>query len=64
MKVETAKKILEAQERIDRELTGEYGFRQERFLKVLQNLSQDQRSTVLDYLGVCIEIHLKRQLQA
>lgn len=43
MNVETAKRILDAQEQIDRELTAEYGLRQKRFLEVLEYLAENQK---------------------
>ena len=58
---ETAKRILEAQERIrmDSVLAGEYQAAHGAFLEMLPQLTQAHQEILLDYLGVCVEMHLR-----
>ncbi|MBQ9147940.1 MAG: hypothetical protein IJX69_00025 [Oscillospiraceae bacterium] len=61
MNQEVARKILQIQEtvRSDLDLMAEHQSKQEAFLALLSDLSQDQQDVLLDYLGVGIEIHLR-----
>ena len=54
-------RILDVQEMIqsDDVLMGEYESVQAAFLEMLPQLTEAQRDTLLDYLGVCVEIHLR-----
>ena len=61
MRQTTAKRILDIQEmlRADTTLMDEYRERHTEFLAMLLKLNEDQKSVLMDYLGVCIEIHLR-----
>lgn len=59
MNQETVRNILDAQEQLASGLLGEYYVRQKEFLQILDNISKDKRDVILDYLGICVEIHLK-----
>ena len=61
MNQETAKRILEAQEqiRLDTVLTGEYRAAHGAFLEMLPQLTRLQQAVLMDYLGVCVEMHLR-----
>ena len=56
-----AERIQNIQERIqsDSDLMGEYNTHHARFLQMQDELSESQREILMDYLGVCIEIHLR-----
>ena len=56
---ETAMKILDAQEKLDKELMNEYRERHDLFLQLLYRLQEKEQNILMDYLGVCLEIHLK-----
>ena len=47
-----------------RQLMDEHGARNERFLEVVQSLSEEQQTAIYDYLGVLIEMHLRMLEQA
>lgn len=53
--------ILDVQEQIraDQMLLSEYETAQKAFLAMLTQLTDAQRDILLDYLGVCVEIHLR-----
>ena len=57
----TARGILDTQEKVcaDEFLATEYRTAQAAFLKMLPHLPQDQQDTIMDYLGVCVELHLR-----
>ena len=57
----SAERIMELQEQIqsDFALMGEYKRHHAKFLEMLHSLSQDQQDILTNYLGVCIEIHLR-----
>ena len=61
MNQDAVKQILDIQEQIrtDTVLMGEYEAAQTEFLKLLSELAENQQNILLDYLGVCIEIHLR-----
>ena len=64
-----AKKILELQDvvRIDpeyRQLVAEHEVLNTRLLSQLETMTPSQQSAVMDYIGLCIEIHLKLLSQA
>lgn len=54
-------RIMDIQERIqsDADLMGEYNIHHAKFLAVLDELTESQQDILMDYLGICIEIHLK-----
>ena len=56
-----AKRILDVQERIfaGNPLGEEYRATQTAFLAMLPELTEAQREILLDYLGVCVELHLE-----
>ena len=63
MKQTTAYKILDIQEamKIDgsyKPLFAEYRCKNDRFLKCLKTLPQEQADTVMDYIGVLTELHM------
>ena len=69
MRKELSKKILQLQEaamedETYRQLMDEHGVRNERFLQVVQSLSEEQQTAIFDYLGVLIEMHLRMLEQA
>ena len=69
MRKELSKKILQLQEaamedETYRQLMDEHGARNERFLEVVQSLSEEQQTAIYDYLGVLIEMHLRMLEQA
>ena len=61
MKQLTAKRILDIQECIltDNTRVEEYKVTQTAFLTMLPELTEVQRDILLDYLGVCVELHLQ-----
>ena len=59
MTKETVKKILDAYENLDIELMKEYSEKHDLFLELLSELQERERNIVMDYFGVCIEVHLK-----
>ena len=68
MDVSAARKIIEVQEVLllderYQQLNAEYDLYGRQFAEVLRELSPRQRSVVEDYLGVCVEMHL-RMLEA
>lgn len=61
MNQDTANRILDIQEQIREDvlLMREYEDAQAAFLELVSELSGEQRNVLLDYLGVCVEIHLR-----
>ena len=57
----SAQRVLDIQERIqsDADLMGEYNIHHAKLLAVLDELTESQQDILMDYLGICIEIHLK-----
>ena len=57
----STERILNIQERIqsDSELMGEYNVHHARFLQMQNELTESQQEILMNYLGICIEIHLK-----
>ena len=69
MSREASRKLLQLQEaamedETYRQLMDEHGARNERFLEVVQSLSEEQQTAINDYLGVLIEMHLRMLEQA
>ena len=58
---ETAKRIVDLQEKIqsDTLLMDEYRELHARFIQMQAEINENQRNILMDYLGICIEIHLK-----
>ena len=58
---ETAKRIVDLQEKIqsDTLLMDEYRELHARFIQLQTEINENQRNILMDYLGICIEIHLK-----
>ena len=54
-------RILDIQEWIqsDSDLMGEYREHHARFLGMLDELTEVQQEILMNYLGICIEMHLK-----
>ena len=59
MTPETVKRILDAQENLDPELLREYAKHQQLFLELLHRMPEREQHILIDYLGICLEIHLK-----
>ena len=57
----STERILNIQERIqsDSELMGEYNVHHARFLQMQNELTESQQEILMNYLGICIEIHLR-----
>lgn len=57
----TVNRILDVQElvRTDQPLMADYESRQLAFLEILPELTEKQKNILLDYLGVCVEVHLR-----
>ena len=57
----TAQRILDIQEKIcaDQVLMVEYRTAQTAFLEMLPHLPQAQQDIIMNYLGVCVELHLR-----
>ena len=69
MSREASRKLLQLQEatmedETYRQLMDEHGARNERFLEVVQSLSEEQQTAIYAYLGVLIEMHLRMLEQA
>ena len=61
---ETIQKMLDTQDQLRSNpefssLQAEYRQRSEDFMRILEQLSSVQRDGILDFFGVCIEIHLR-----
>ena len=64
MKKATAHKILDIQEAMRedteyKQLFAEYIYQNDRFLECLATMTQEQTDTVMDYIGILNELHLK-----
>ena len=57
----SAERIMDIQERIqsDSDLMEEYKVHHAKFLGMLDELNESQHNILVNYLGICIEIHLK-----
>ena len=57
----STERILNIQERIqsDSVLMEEYNTHHARFLQMQNELTKSQQEILMNYLGICIEIHLK-----
>ena len=58
---EVASRIVTIQEIVqsDLALMDEYKEHHAKFLKILPELNEKQQNILMDYLGICIEIHLR-----